>query len=152
VDIEITDQDKNGVMLGKLYLVKQQPNKSISTTTSTASTAIPYASMLLDGGYAWIDHWSEEKGGSDIAMLMTHQENAKTNALGIWSVSNLTPNLALNQHLNSNTEDELKNDGELNTSNNTVLTNFYRVRLSEIYDGIHFAVHVFNEFDDKGIY
>lgn len=57
VDVEILDQDKNGIFLGKLYLVKNNGTSTAGKAIGGGSAVLglPYTVMLLDQGYASLD-------------------------------------------------------------------------------------------------
>eukprot|EP00602_Paraphysomonas_sp_CaronLab_P001201 CAMPEP_0185019232 /NCGR_PEP_ID=MMETSP1103-20130426/1860_1 /TAXON_ID=36769 /ORGANISM="Paraphysomonas bandaiensis, Strain Caron Lab Isolate" /LENGTH=865 /DNA_ID=CAMNT_0027549435 /DNA_START=359 /DNA_END=2956 /DNA_ORIENTATION=- len=128
VDIEISDIDRNGIFLGKLYMAEG-----------------PYDLLLVKEGLAYVDRFSASRGGSDVETLLEAQEVCKQGKTGLWSVENLV----------ADTNEQEDNIDETDVPLTTFTT--MRVKLSEIHTGSCFAVHIVGDVcmpdsERKGLY
>lgn len=122
VDVEITDIDRNGIMMGKMF------------TIGEGNKARPVAFTLVERGLASVDKYAERRGGHEITALVDLQSEAKAEKRGMWVVPNAVPVVA-KEEVGEDTEDA----GDV--MDEAAAKNMYRVSLTEIYDGVNFAVN-----------
>lgn len=122
VDIEISDMDRNGIMMGKVFV------------TAEANSSRPVAFSLVELGLASVDKYAERRGGHEITALVEVQNEAKADKRGMWIVPNAVPSTV------KDTEAE-EGDEEGDIMDDAATKNMFRVSLTEIYDGANFAVN-----------
>lgn len=122
VDLEISDMDRNGIMMGKVFV------------TSEANKSRPVAFSLVELGLASVDKYAERRGGHEITSLVEVQSEAKAEKRGMWIVPNAVP---------STVKDTEVEDGEESgdVMDDAASKSMFRASLTEIYDGANFAVN-----------
>ena len=120
VDIEITDIDRNGIMMGKVY--------------TTGEKGRPVAFTLVEKGFASVDKYAERRGGHEITSLVEIQSEAQAEKRGMWIVPNAVPAA-------KDSEVEDGEDAAGDVMDDASAKNMFRVSLTEIYDGSNFAIN-----------
>ena len=121
VDVEISDIDRNGIMLGKVF------------TYGENNRTTPFASSLVEKGLASVDKYSQRKGGQEIMTLLEIQSDAQSEKRGMWVEPEANPS----PQKDSEEESENVTAADVEDADD----NMFRVSLTEIYDGANFAVN-----------
>jgi hypothetical protein len=111
-------------MLGRVFLVGE--NRS----TNKAMRGHSYAVDLVTEGLASVDKYAANRGGPEVDQLLGAQRRAQELQSGLWSVPG-----ALTQNEPEQAEEE---GGEKSSNESGVVS----VKLTEIYTGSTFAVHI----------
>jgi staphylococcal nuclease domain-containing protein 1 len=110
VDVHIDNSDKNGIALGRIYLL---PSNEC------------YGSSLLSHGYGKIDRFVIDNSSIEIDKFIEIQNISKASKVGIWSLESEEVEIEENADENENSSNNNK-DG------------FINIRLSEIITGSSF--------------
>lgn len=110
-------------MLGRVFLVGE--NRSTSKTMRGQS----YAVDLVTEGLASVDKYAANRGGPEVDQLLAAQRRAQELQTGLWSVPGA---------LTQNEPEQVEEEGEKSSNESGVV----RVKLTEIYTGSTFAVHI----------
>jgi hypothetical protein len=111
-------------MLGRVFLVGEK------SSTNKAMRGQSYALDLVTEGLASVDKYAANRGGPEVEQLLVSQRRAQELQTGLWSVPG-----AMTQNEPEATEEE---GGEKSSNESGVV----RVKLTEIYTGSTFAVHI----------
>jgi Tudor domain/Staphylococcal nuclease homologue len=166
VEVRIDDVDKNGVALGRIYL--------ITDTTAKKGAKTAYALSLVAAGLARVDvRYASEKPSSEITEMQEAQAIALEEGRAMWSVPEIVAEEELRQSGGARGGKDGQNDegygdadGEdldLDVSALAVTGSGPRakgsslrgdeervtVRVCEISDGVNFFVHVISESRSK---
>ena len=162
----IDDADKNGVALGRIYLLADP------TSTKKAGAKTSYALTLVAAGYARVDaRHAAEKPSSEISELQEAQANALAEQRCMWSVPETVAEEELRQSgggrggrdRDANGEDGFAEEEETEVDMSRLAVTGPRtkgpslrgdeervtVRVCEISDGVNFFVHVVSESRTK---
>lgn len=120
VTLEITDMDKNGIALGKLFFADG----------TDAKKSLSHA--LVEEGLAKVDKYVASRAGQSMELLLEAEAECKAAGKGVWSIPEVevVAKPAAAEVLGSKTGQVVK------------------VRLSEIVNGCSFYVHVLDESGD----
>jgi staphylococcal nuclease domain-containing protein 1 len=129
VDIEISDIDRNGIMMGKIH------------THGDNNRTKPVAFALVERGLASVDKYAQRRGGQEIMTLLDIQNDAQREKRGMWIVPNAIPE--------PSKDDDEENDDMDGESSNEAGKSMFRVNLTEIYDGANFAVNFVDQPNDS---
>lgn len=129
VDIEISDIDRNGIVLGKIFSFGEN-NKAKSVAFS-----------LVERGLASVDKYYERRGGQEVIALLDLQSTAQNEKRGMWIVPNAVPTSVKDEEADSSNI-EVVDDGDDGAKN------MFRVHLTEIYNGASFAVNFVDQPND----
>lgn len=92
VEIVPDDMDKNGIMLGKLYVLKEKEGAAKPSGGSGAVSKQLYAALLVEQGLARCDRsLRQEDGYGEDAELLEKEAAAKAASIGLWSVAQPEP-------------------------------------------------------------
>ena len=166
MEVRIDDVDKNGVALGRIYL--------ISDTTAKKSAKNAYALSLVAAGLARVDaRHASEKPSSEITEMQEAQAAALEECKAMWSVPETVAEEELRQSGGSRSGKDGQNDEgygdadaddqDLDVSALAVTGSGPRVkgpslrgdeervtvRVCEISDGVNFFVHIVSESRSK---
>jgi staphylococcal nuclease domain-containing protein 1 len=120
VDVELTDMDKNGIALGKLFFSQDGgPKESLSLS-------------LVQEGLAKVDRFLVSRGTSGIESLVLAQEEVRALSKGVWSVPE---------------EEAPEGSSKAADALGSRAGQLARVRVSEIVNGANFYVHVYGVDD-----